>query len=259
MPVMEAPKYLDFVDRLNQELLKRLERNEKYSLRAFARDLDLDPSNLSKILKRKKAPSIKQIKYIAKNLKIEEEELSFYIEFTAPKGVFYQPYILDDDQQLDHWSYFAILEMLDAEESLSLEDFENKIGIESSELKARLEYLVGAEIIDKKEDFKYFRSKSGSGFSMGRYCSAATKKKLYASYIQKSDEALRKRQNSENVFTTMTMFFDKKDYLEAKDYLRKISLEFDEKFNPKNKKGDSVELYNLSLNFFPLNTNKDKK
>ncbi len=50
----------DYIKRLNQELEKRVEKNRHYSLRAFARFLEVDPSLLSKIISAKEVPSLKR-------------------------------------------------------------------------------------------------------------------------------------------------------------------------------------------------------
>ena len=44
----------DYRNTLRQELVNRCDRNPRYSLRAFARDLSLDPARLSDILNAKK-------------------------------------------------------------------------------------------------------------------------------------------------------------------------------------------------------------
>lgn len=42
---------------LRKELLTRRERNPRYSLRALARDLGMDPSSISRVLSEKEVPS----------------------------------------------------------------------------------------------------------------------------------------------------------------------------------------------------------
>ena len=48
---------IDLIDLLNNEFKHRYENNPHYSLRAFARDLDVQPATLSHILNRKRVPS----------------------------------------------------------------------------------------------------------------------------------------------------------------------------------------------------------
>lgn len=53
------------MEKFSQNLLmlisEKKKQNHRYSLRALARDLDIDQSNLSKILKGKRKPSVNQV------------------------------------------------------------------------------------------------------------------------------------------------------------------------------------------------------
>ena len=55
---------LDLIELLNIEYQRRCEKNKSYSLRAYARDLSVQPATLSHIMRRKRAagPEIKQKK-----------------------------------------------------------------------------------------------------------------------------------------------------------------------------------------------------
>lgn len=241
----------DFVSRLNSELLLRMEKNEQYSLRAFARDLGVDPSNLSKLLRRKNKASLSQIKYLAKSLKITDDEVSDYIEFRSTGGSYFSPHRKPEDFQLNHWKYMAIMEVIcNSKEQVSSKDsIIAKLSLDEEEVQYCLEFLVEGKYISSLGEDKYKSDSGENGFLAGRFSSDHTKKNLYKSYLEASQYALDNRLNSENVFTTMTLSFDKDKYLEAKEYLKKISLEFDEKFCSKK---ENSEIYNLNLNFYPL-------
>ena len=62
--------YQSYQDILKAELEKRQRANARYSLRAFARDLGVSPSNLSEILQRKAGLSRIKAQEIAKKLNL---------------------------------------------------------------------------------------------------------------------------------------------------------------------------------------------
>lgn len=48
---------LDLIELLNIEYQRRCEKNKSYSLRAYARDLSVQPATLSHIMRRKRPPA----------------------------------------------------------------------------------------------------------------------------------------------------------------------------------------------------------
>ena len=55
---------LDFQDWLVSEFTSRCKRNPRYSMRAFAKQLDMDPSSVSQLLSGKRNASKKMVKRI---------------------------------------------------------------------------------------------------------------------------------------------------------------------------------------------------
>ncbi len=64
------------IEKLNSELAKRKKTNSSYSLRAFARDVGINHSLLSRIMASKLEVSSKMVERISENLTFTEEELS---------------------------------------------------------------------------------------------------------------------------------------------------------------------------------------
>ncbi|BBM83651.1 hypothetical protein [Candidatus Uabimicrobium amorphum] len=68
-----------YVEYLCNELQDRVARNPQYSLRAFAKFLDIDASFLSKVMSRKKVLSLKKVDEIVEKLRLTEEERKKFI------------------------------------------------------------------------------------------------------------------------------------------------------------------------------------
>lgn len=62
-----------YLQLLRNNLQERTKHNSQYSLRAFARFLELDPGELSRILSGQRAPSLKAASQIADKLRMEND------------------------------------------------------------------------------------------------------------------------------------------------------------------------------------------
>ena len=103
-----------FRERLQAELAARCERNPRYSLRAFARFLDLDHASLSQLLRGKRSMTEAAIRRFGARIGLAAGEIDHYIAIGA--GAASRPEIraLADDaaQVLGQWHAFAILELI---------------------------------------------------------------------------------------------------------------------------------------------------
>ena len=71
--------HTDYRDLLRDEFAARYSRNRVYSLRAFARDLDLRPSHLSDVLKGKLGLSAKSAAEVASALGMSDAEETYFV------------------------------------------------------------------------------------------------------------------------------------------------------------------------------------
>ncbi len=69
------PQEQDFRSFLQDELEKRCKKNPRFSLRAFARTLEVEPSALSKILHGKRALTPKMLMRMASHLGLPEQDI----------------------------------------------------------------------------------------------------------------------------------------------------------------------------------------
>lgn len=94
---------------LARELLRRKQRNPAYSLRAFARDLDVNPSGLSDFLTRKRDLSVTLATKIARQVTASQNEFDQFVLSSTQNR--------NDDAEKDffdlmsYWHYFAILNL----------------------------------------------------------------------------------------------------------------------------------------------------
>lgn len=101
----------DFAMRiLSKELLRRKEKNQLYSLRAFARDLGVAPSCLSEFFEKKRDLSSNSANKIASRLKIPKDSMEDFI-LSAQSNRSSELLEKDYFEVMSYWHYFAILNL----------------------------------------------------------------------------------------------------------------------------------------------------
>lgn len=78
-------KTSDFRQFLEDELARRTQSSPRYSLRAFARHLDVDSSFLSKILNGKRTVTVRTIRMFGERLNLQPEELQKFGEISKER------------------------------------------------------------------------------------------------------------------------------------------------------------------------------
>lgn len=110
------------VEFLNEELRQRRQRNPRYSLRMFARLVNVDASALSKILKGERPLSLPVARRILKALKVDES-LKSTLLLAMHEGS--QHFPTDESylsaspisaEQMQHWEFYAVLSLLELPE-----------------------------------------------------------------------------------------------------------------------------------------------
>lgn len=83
--MQELNKNSDFRQFLEDELARRSQNYPRYSLRAFARHLDVDSSFLSKILNGKRTVTMRTIRMFGERLNLPPEEMQRFAEISREK------------------------------------------------------------------------------------------------------------------------------------------------------------------------------
>lgn len=240
------------VDKIRAELQRRRVKNPSYSLRSFARDLDVDPSNLSKILARKKSPG----KYLA--LKIGEgigfapgdqdwifRSLPELLEGTpAPQEV-------EKFKIISGWQHAAILELAKVSGfKMTAENIADRLGLTRAVVEESLQRLETVGFV--------LRSETG----VFKVKSEGTPKDLHLAssepYLEQQREVLKGAlQALERVpiemrsQTSMTFAIDSKRLDEAKLLIKKFRRQMATLLA---EGGALDEVYQLSVSLYPVTT-----
>ena len=263
----------DYVHILNEEFEIRRSSNPSYSLRAFARDIDIRPSQLSSILNSKAGLGSAKASDIAKNLGFSETETKVFLalvdlkhakskkisdaakkilEETTYSGEF-KNLSVDGFKFISDWIYFAILS------TMELDDYNGKpsfiatsLGLEISQVEEALKVMLKLDIVDYR-DSKFIIT--GEMFTTTHDLASRPLRKFHKQNLHKSMDALDDVPVELRDITTMTMAIDKEKLPEAKKRIR----DFRRSLCKFLEGGAKNEVYNINIQLIPLSKVSDEK
>ncbi|MFM6930466.1 MAG: TIGR02147 family protein [Bdellovibrio sp.] len=162
---------LDYRKVLLQELQTRQVRNPSYSMSAFSRDLNINPSRMSEILNGKVGLSEERAAFIAEKLKMTANERALFIDLVQSEHarsnlarIAAQKRVRDrllnsrhisqtDFSVISEWYNLALIQLLDVEGiEHSAESFAKHLGISEDEARKALKQLEQQKYIERKGD-----------------------------------------------------------------------------------------------------------
>lgn len=251
--------------RIQDELLKRRLINSSYSLRALARDLEINHSLLSRIISSKIQMTPKIFDRISGPLKLSTEEMSFYKneiterkllqseEKVAPSS--FRQLTSEEFKAIQDWYNFAILELVNLDDFVATEAWiSKKLNISENEAKMALERLLAMNLLSKSSKGVYAKVSGQLTVMTPSYTSAPMKNRQKI-ILLKAIEALEtlpieKRDNS-----SLTLCIDSALLPEIKEKIKKMRRSLANYIVQKSKNKDHV--YELSIAFFPWTHDDD--
>lgn len=172
IPILEyvSNNLMDYQSFLEDEFERRLMNNEKYSLRAFARDLSMSSSQLSEVLNKKRGISPTKAVQIAKVLKFNDFDSKYFIELvsasharskavrkksmsevTSRNQLLNRKVISRKHFPMVNWLGFAIRRLSEHHDfKPDAQWIADRFGVTASEVEPRLNYLIENKLIIKK-------------------------------------------------------------------------------------------------------------
>lgn len=236
---------------LRTEFAARTLRNPRYSLRAFAKSLDVDASTLSALLRNKRPLSAKTAKKLIDGLDIQDPAQRRRI-FTnsldhgaAPEPQFSE-LDLETFEVISSWEHFAILaflEISDAKTEVRAIAKALDISIDSaSQAVARLEGLGLIKKISGKWGL------TGRNLSTPSNTPSAALRKNNRQHIELSLASLERDPIDRRDITGITMAIDPQKLPEA----QKLIKEFRRSLSAYLESGNKQSVYRLNIQLFPL-------
>ncbi len=132
---------------LAEELCRRKQRNPSYSLRAFARDLEINPSGLSEFMACKRDFSVSLASRVARHLPLSQDDFDYFI-ISSQSNRDDSDNAKDYFEMMSYWHYFAILNLAGTCNNISDPQWlAERLAIEQSAVKQALQQLTEMRLI----------------------------------------------------------------------------------------------------------------
>ena len=239
---------------LENLIAEKIKKNPQFSLRAFARMVDVSPAVLSRILSGKRKLTFNLATRIADALvlgPVERETLySFFLgapeEKTEEEKV-QKELSIDCFNAMKEWYHYGITQLLYIESFKEDSKWIAKmLSITELEAKMAIERLLRLEILDRDENGKLYRT--ATHLSTTTDIASAGIRHFQKQILEKSIESLEKDDVLERDITSITIAINEDRLAEAKLEIKKFRMKMAEFLGT----GEKTRVYNLGVHLIPL-------
>ncbi len=259
---------------LMDEFNLRKTRNQRFSLRAYAKFLDINPATLSNVLRDKRCFPINLAHQVTTKLKLSEQEKSLFVdsiiacrkekssEIARRKEILSlrRKLLREHEAQLKgdkyyevitQWEYYGVLSLMKVDGFIfSLENISKSLGFSTERSNEIVGNLYSLGLI-KKDDMGKVTRTYNSLFTTEEIPSHSLKI-AHINELELAKEKVYTVPVNKRHFSSVTMAINSNKILEA----GKIIKEFKDKISGV-LEGDSKDsVYNLTVNLFPLTENE---
>ena len=260
---------------LKSVLAERIARNPAYSLRSFAKQLDLSSSTLCEVLKGSKNLSEEMALHVANRLGLDESEsdylrLSVLLmrtkrakikkevqerleEFQLNRHV--DPLSEDRFKAISDWYHFGILSATELDDfDSSVRFLSERLGIQLIEAEVAVERLVRLGMLARNADGKLKRTKAILRVAASGPSEAL--RSFHRQMLNKAIDSLESQGPSEKVIGTETLCLDPS---RVEDYRKAAETFFEKIIQLGNRPGaQKKEVYHLGVHLFRLTRPRGK-
>lgn len=239
---------------LENLLAEKIKKNPQFSLRAFARMVDVSPAVLSRILSGKRKLTFNLATRIADALHlgpIERETLySFFTGAESEKSetdLHEKELSIDCFNAMKEWYHYGITQLLFIETFNEDPKWIAKmLSISELEAKMAIDRLLRLEILDRDENGKLYRT--STHLSTSTDIASAGIRHFQKQILEKSIESLERDDLLERDITSITIAINEDRIPEAK----KEIMRFRKKMAEFLAEGEKTRVYNLGVHLIPL-------
>lgn len=257
MTTQQAEYAIEYIQIIKDEFEERKSKNPSYSLRAFAKNLNIDPSSLSSILSNKRALPLSKADGFIVKLKLNEDKSQIFMRSLLSQVtkkshnyVLEEAHTIQGENYFDiisEWEYFAVLSLT------NLFDFEptpswiaGRIGIpleRASEVFTKL--LELNLLVDDGNGYKAVYSKIKTTEDVANLA-------LKKAHLEEMDIIKEKIINvpvDRRHISSLTISIKKENFEKAKTMIRTFRKEMEACLENET---DAQDVYQLAIQFYPL-------
>lgn len=235
---------------IQREFIDRARKNPAYSLRAFAKYLEIDQSFLSKLLKGQRPITRELAAAIAPKLGLKINQVAdiFVNGTTSLTG--FLALSEDEFELLAEWHHFAIIELSKTDEfEADPHKIGKRLGIHVEEARDAIERLVRLGFIKVGEGT--FKVLSPSTTWSNNQKTSIARKKFQRTLLEKSLEAIDHVPFEFRENGSLTVAINKSRMPEFKEKLKEVRKELSNYFQADDER-NLDEVYQLTISFFPV-------
>ncbi len=247
----------NFIQFLDQEFKARQSRNPSYSLRAFARSLEVSPAQLSQILSGKRNLTLKTIHRISSRLSLSPlEKENFLKDWSTQKESheIRQKRVLQDDEFkiISDWYHFAILSLAQIKESSTNSLWiAERLGISVWQAKEAVQRLQRMGILGPGPKLEQITEP----LSVVSDVPSEAIRGYHQKILNKAQEQLENVPVDERDYSAMTFSVSKKNIKRYRNLIEKFQDDLTKVARP----SAEDEIYVISCQLFPLQTYPERK
>lgn len=253
----------NFLDIVREEYLERVKRNSRYSIRAFAKSLEISSTMMSMLMNGKREASPEMISKIGLKIGLDLKSIELYSRKKSRskqgerrtadrKFDQYTSFTIDTFEIISNWEHYAVLELI------TIKNFDKKwmarkLDLPVKKIEEVLKRLVRVNILKLRAQMYYSRVEDGflTNLTPGETSSAQIN--LQKELLLKSLEALENIDFKYREHSSMTLTMDLSDFDEVRKRIKTFRRSLSNFLERKKKR---TEVYQLLVSFFPL-SNKD--
>ena len=253
---MQATAY--YLHVLKTSLSQRQKVNPHYSLRAFARDIDVHPSTLSQIIKGSRPLPLKDSSKVAGRLGLGPKERTLFLEslFKIKTKLDLIPVDQNDDRfmldesyfkVISEWEHYAVLTLFNIQDfKPSTTEITKKLDMTPTRAEVVLNNLLTCGLL--KKDEKGILVKSQSRVRTTEDIDSLALKQSHKETLEMGIKKLEEIEVELRDFSAINVAIDLRKLTEAKTIIR----EFRQKMASLLRDGNKTDVYQLAIQFYPL-------
>jgi len=243
---------------LLEELERRCQTNPRYSLRAFAKALNLSPSALSMILRGERGLSKNLASQVSKKLGLDPQMSESFIRNALkrkksinPESYKFNQLSLDRFAVISEWYHFAILSLIETKDFKPVIAWiSTRLEISLAEARAGVERLVRLNLLDTtKEKWKQI----GDPIFLDNDKSTAATRRFQSQVLERAIFSLENDPMELRELNSVTIAIDPRQVDYAKKKIKDFLIEL---MNELEAKGPRREVYHLSTQLYPVSKNR---
>lgn len=248
---------------LREDLVEKCERRTGYSLRAFARYLDIEPSNLSKILNGKRGISKLTFNKIFNKLDLTPERIESLNGEAESVNSDTLPLVKDrhlitneEFSIISNWYHYATLELTKVicfESNIAF--ISKHLGISLTEAKMAVERLIKYNYL-KYDDNHQLIDNSGFLTTIGGPLTSSSLRKFQKQMLLKAIDAMEEIPLEERDQTSLTIAIDENEIPRLKKLIKNFRHKLNREMSDSKIKS---RVYHFSFSFFPVSKKHQQK